>query len=383
MPTGPTNPFLYGKPVGGEHFCDRHDELQRLVAMARSRNSLWLYSPRRYGKTSLIREAFHHLDDVETAFIDLYGINDAMEFADAFLAGITPLAQHLEGSLDRAVKTLTTLVSNLRLQVSLDDAGTPTFSVASPLAAADRDRGLAQVLAIPEQLAAKRGCRVLIACDEFQEVMRVDGLERTLRSVFQHQQHTSFIFSGSQRTLLTTMFTDPDRPFFQYADHMTLERIDEVELLRHVRGRLAHAGTEVPDEVVEDLVRTAQDHPHSTQYFASQLWEVATSGRVPDEALGAAWRERIVANLDSPLRMFFDGLANRQRRFLVHLANHGSDDLFAEQTRREHRLGSSSTLSGAVKALVERDVIEKTDSGRYRFVNPAFELWLRHGLRRR
>ena len=39
---------------------------------------------------------------------------------------------------------------------------------------------------------------------------------------------------------------------------------------------------------------------------------------------------------------------------LIHLASHGSEDLFAEDVRREHRLGSSSSVSGAVKALVDR-----------------------------
>jgi len=179
------------------------------------------------------------------------------------------------------------------------------------------------------------------------------------------------------------IFTDPSRPFFQFADHMTLERIPAVELLRYVRGRFETSGRGVPDEVAEDIVAQAEGHPHFTQYFAAQAWDVLAGGAVEARELATAWKDRVVSSLDGAFRMFFDGLSTRQRRVLLHLASRGSEGLFSEEVRRQHGLGSSSSVSGATKALVERDVLEKLGGGRYRFVDPALRLWVDRGLRAR
>jgi len=342
------NPFLYGKPVVGEHFCDRRDELERLTANVRSPNSLWLYSPRRLGKTSLIKEAFHLAgDEVETAFVDLYGIGDATDFAAALLAGLSPLVDRLAGGPRRALGWLKSLLTVVSAQMSVDESGHPVFSLAVRTPPSERERVAAEVLSIPERQGARRRRRVVIACDEFQEVARVARLERTIRSVVQHHEWTSFVFCGSQRALLRAVFTDSARPFFQFADHMTLERIPAVELLRYVRGRFETSGRGVPDEVAEDIVAQAEGHPHFTQYFAAQAWDVLAGGAVEARELATAWKERVVSSLDGAFRMFFDGLSTRQRRVLLHLASRGSEGLFSEEVRRQHGLGSSPPPSWA------------------------------------
>ena len=125
------NPFRYGKPVSGEHFCDRRQELERLLANIRSSNSLWLYSPRRYGKTSLIREAFHLVSgEVETAFVDLYGVNDVDDFATSFLRGISPLVARLLGGGRKALTWFRGIFTAVSPQLTLDDSGQPVFSLA-------------------------------------------------------------------------------------------------------------------------------------------------------------------------------------------------------------------------------------------------------------
>ena len=85
------NPFLFGKPVQGAFFCNRRKELQHLDRLFRSRNSGWLYAPRRYGKTSLIREAFALLegDSISTAYVDLWPLTNDADFLFPFMSGIT------------------------------------------------------------------------------------------------------------------------------------------------------------------------------------------------------------------------------------------------------------------------------------------------------
>jgi hypothetical protein len=51
------NPFVYGEVVPAASFVDRIDELDRLVRDLGSGQKVFLISPRRYGKSSLIRQA--------------------------------------------------------------------------------------------------------------------------------------------------------------------------------------------------------------------------------------------------------------------------------------------------------------------------------------
>jgi hypothetical protein len=64
------NPFVYGEVVPAPAFADRIDELDRLVADLAVGQKVFLISPRRYGKSSLIRRALaalerQHLHTVE------------------------------------------------------------------------------------------------------------------------------------------------------------------------------------------------------------------------------------------------------------------------------------------------------------------------------
>ena len=55
------NPFVYGEVVPGAAFVDREAELDRLVADLGNGQKVFLISPRRYGKSSLIRQTLDSL----------------------------------------------------------------------------------------------------------------------------------------------------------------------------------------------------------------------------------------------------------------------------------------------------------------------------------
>ncbi len=51
------NPFEYGGVVSGEAFCNREKETSDLVRAMENGEKLFVFSERRYGKTSLVRAA--------------------------------------------------------------------------------------------------------------------------------------------------------------------------------------------------------------------------------------------------------------------------------------------------------------------------------------
>ena len=371
------NPFVFGKPVGDEHFCDRKEELERICGSMRSANSLFLYSPRKYGKTSLILKAFEVMgEEVDACLIDLYSVTDLQSFAETYIREVSPLLRALTGGLKQALMKLREAVRALTVQASVDDEGRPVFSLGARVPTGSGAVVLEELLAVVEGLAAHRGRRVVIAFDEFQEVASVKGLERTLRTVLQKQRLTTYLFSGSKRSLLTDMFSDPNRPFFQFSEHMILAPIPREALYMYVAQRFKDSEVACPAPLIEDIIKAAEGHPHFTQYFAATLWELLRSPASTPQPLDVAWRLRVISGLDPVFRMVFDRLTPHQRRLILHLAAHGSDNLFSETVRGAAGLASSSTLSSTLKSLISQEIITKTGNGSYTLLNPAFKLWL-------
>ena len=60
------NPFIIGKIVLGDNFCNREKEIAQLCHIARSKQHMVIISPRRYGKTSLV---IHALESNRVPFL--------------------------------------------------------------------------------------------------------------------------------------------------------------------------------------------------------------------------------------------------------------------------------------------------------------------------
>jgi uncharacterized protein len=371
------NPFQFGRPVTGELFCNRRKELAHLQDLFRSRNSGWLYSPRRYGKTSLIKEAFALVEEqgLYTAYVDFMAISSGVPVAELYLRGIGPLVPQMTGGMERALTVVSGLLKSFVPAVSINDSGSPVLSVAPIARDSGAEPALEELLDLPEKLAQRTGSRVVVAIDEFQEVSHIKGLEERLRSAMQHHERVTYLMAGSRAGLLRDLFTSPERPFFQFGEHIQIERIARVELIRYVSGRFATTGVRIADSMIEKLVDLAAFHPHFVQYFASVAWNLCRETGCAEEELEEKVVERIVSALDPGFRMFFDSLAPSQKRLIVYIACNDGRLLTADHVRKKGRLGSASTVSSAVSVLAEKEVLVR-EKNEWFFVNPGFRLWV-------
>lgn len=371
------NPFLFGKPVQGAYFCNRREELQHLKLLFRGRNSGWLYAPRRYGKTSLIREAFALLEgeSILTAYVDLWPLDDDADFVRPFMDGINCLLQREWGGLDKILNVLRGTLKGFVPTVTMNDEGRPVFSVA-PVDVSSR-LPIEELLGLPEQLAKHKNTRVVIAFDEFQEVTKVKGLESRLRSVMQHQQRVSYILAGSQAGLLQKMFSKPESPFFYFAEHVPIGRIPRSELARYVYGRFQWCGIPVSEETALALVALAEDHPNFVQQFAATAWNLLQQNSFEEKDLIEQVTEQVVASQDTGFRMIFDRFAASQRKVLIEIALRGGQEVLSASRRRAGRLGHASTVSSALHRLEEGEIlVHERNNGGWWYLNPAFRLWV-------
>lgn len=367
------NPFVFGRVVSGETFCNRQQELQELRRAARSGRSLWIHSPRRFGKTSLILEAFAETK-IPFAYVDVYAALDEASLAEAYLRGISSLLTVVLGPGEKVLRWMREVSTHIAPLISFDPHGKVELTL-SPHAGGYRPVQLDEIVDLPQRLAASHGIGVTVAIDEFQEITRFAGIEGRLRSLIQHHDRVAYMFCGSRRGLLADLFSNRDRPFFQFAEHYPLQPIATGELTRFVRGRFASTGLQVPAELARAIVGRAHGHPNYTQMVASRVWDMAQqSGFSPDlvdRALGHLARSQ-----DLPNRRWLESQPPSVRRVALHIAHHGGERMLSQEVRLRSRLGPPSTVQKALAKLTEREELVRDDGGSYRFVDPMLAHWL-------
>jgi len=85
-----SNPFKYGTVVSGEDFANRDKELRELASKLKETVRIFLVAPRRYGKTSLIKNVLGMLqkEGMLTAYVDLYWATSSREFMELYLSNV-------------------------------------------------------------------------------------------------------------------------------------------------------------------------------------------------------------------------------------------------------------------------------------------------------
>src|SRR5262245_22562860 len=133
------NPFVYGEVVPPGAFADREQELDRLVRDLAARQKVFLISPRRYGKSSLIRQALASLARTGALTVELT-VSSYSSYV-AFLEGYARALAGLETRWERARAWLTDVITSTRPEMRLEpeESGLTRFTVAFPAVSSPRD----------------------------------------------------------------------------------------------------------------------------------------------------------------------------------------------------------------------------------------------------
>src|SRR6185503_6559008 len=222
------NPFVYGEVVPAAAFVDRLDELDRLVRDLGSGQKVFLISPRRYGKSSLIHRALRAVarGGALTAEVTVSSYSSYL----AFLEGYTRSLLAMQSGWDKARAWLRDAIGAAKpeLRLEADSAGVMGISVKFPSVRTDRDisRLAADVFLLPGRLSEVRKARIVVALDEFQAIKGFNGgsVEHAMRAAVQHQRSVGYVFAGSEPSLMERML-GPKRPFYKAGPVMRLEKI--------------------------------------------------------------------------------------------------------------------------------------------------------------
>ena len=374
------NPFVYGEIVTAAAFADREDERARLGRDLAAGQKVFLISPRRYGKSSLVRDVMRGLArqnmltvEVTVAASSSY-IGFLESYAQALIAADTPVS--------RLRRWATELLGAIRpeLRLDADQSGRAKFAIAFPAARSARDaaRVAAEVFALPARIAAARKQRMAVALDEFQAIAEFDGgtVEHALRAAVQEQRQVGYVFSGSEPSLMERMLGQR-RPFYKAGPVLRLQKIDAVEFAMFIESRFLGSGIKPQEGLGDAIVDLAANVPYDVQRLAHETWDdVRAAGR---KTVGVddlhVTLTRILGEQQTMFEESWQRLTLPQRAVLRALVLEEGRELMSADVRARHRLPGTSSVQAALAALVRQDIITR-DGGRYVAVDSLYREWV-------
>jgi hypothetical protein len=374
------NPFVYGEVVPPSAFVDREEELERLARDLRSGQKIFLISPRRYGKSSLVRQALRHAGRTGALTVEVT-VSSYSSYI-AFLEGYARALVSVESRLDRARSWLRDLLGNVRPEVRLepDDAGRSHIAVSFPSIRTDRDVSLLaqEVFALPGRISESRGRRMAVALDEFQAIGAYNGgsVEHALRAAVQHQRSVGYVFSGSEPTLMERML-GRSRPFYKAGPVLRLQRIPPDRFAQFIESKFKATGFKPAQGLGASIVELAGNLPYDVQRLAHELWDdvKARGGRAAELDDLHATLKRLLGEHDTLFEGTWQRLTLAQRGTLRAAVLEEGRELLSADVRARYRLSGASTVQAALGALVREDILAR-DSTHYIVVDSLFREWV-------
>ena len=374
------NPFVYGEVVPAGAFADREIELDRLVDDLADGQKVFLISPRRYGKSSLVRQALNALSRRGLLTVEI--TVSAYSSYVAFLEGYARALTASESRWQRARDWLTAAITSTRPEIRVEQpaAGPGGFTVAFPMVRTERDvtRLANELFALPGRIAAERRRSVVIALDEFQAIEAFNGgsVEQALRAAAQHQRNVGYVFAGSEPSLREKMI-GPRRPFYKAGPVMRLDRIPADVFAEFIESRFASSGIRAEPGLGAAIVDLAGNLPYDVQRLAHETWDDvrAEGGRRATLDNLHTTLGRLLSEQDTMFEAVWQRLTLAQRAVLRAAVLQNGRELLSAETRNRFRLGGASSIQASLAALIKQDLLTK-EGGRYLVVDSLLREWV-------
>ncbi len=351
------NPFSYGSVVKEPYFFDRKEEVERIINTLTGGNNIVLYAPRRYGKTSLVMKAIKELEKI--GYICIYFDFMAVYSRESFIEAFSKALLKKQSNVQKTLKIFAKFAKGVKASVTFDNNGMPEFSISysEPVVS---DYTIDSVIDLPE-IMAKQDKRYIIVMDEFQDIDKFNGesFENLLRSIIQHHRHTNYIFLGSRTHILNDMFTNKNRPFYNFASVMCIKKLPNDETKIFLKKSFFNSGIAIDTATTNYLIEQAGAIPYYIQFLASEVWQytVGSTKTASSDVVDFCTDKILEIKSDYYLELF-DRQTAYQKKLLRSLAQDGNS-IFSSDYRRRFRLSVPSTTQKAVAGLISAGIIEK------------------------
>ncbi len=231
---------------------------------------------------------------------------------------------------------------------------------------------LDHALELPERMAVHLRRPLVLVFDEFQELAGIEGsaLFKRMRSHWQRQPHTAYVFLGSQGGLIRNLFGQSRNPLYRFADILPLPPILPEIWMQYATQKFTQAECAIASHVMEDVLNRTGGHPFDTMKVLQHLaWEAdETATRTITHDLAWIAFDKAAAELARHFETEIAGLRlPHARRMLLRLAR--GEGLYVP--------GVSPTQNKlTADTLVADGVLQKLGRGHYEFEEPMLKNFL-------
>ena len=369
--------FVYGMSVGGDNFTDRIEETKRIKLDFENGINVILISPRRMGKTSLIKKVISEMDspEIKVVYMDIYDCRSEYDFYNRFAE---TMMKSTGNQLEQVMENIKRFLVRASPKLSFSPEPNSEFSVS--LGITPRDYSPEEILDLPERIAKEQGIRIVVCIDEFQQIGEfADSLtvQKRLRGVWQHHQHVSYCFFGSKKHLMENIFQSRRMPFYQFGEMLHLKCIPTEYWVPFICSRFEKYGKKISEEYAARICHTVKNYSSYVQQLA---WNVMAETEI--EVNEESFTEGFNALLEQNSSLFIqqtEGLTTYQLNFIRLLCNGIHSGFNTQSVVELYSLGSKSNVDRIKKCLIDRELITIEKEGVF-LADCVFELWFKREM---
>ena len=371
--------FVFGVSVSDYNFIGRKEEIRRLKMNFEEGINTILISPRRWGKTSLVRKVCEVVDreKVIPVFVDIFKCKTEYEFYNALAeAVLKQTASKAELWMDNARDFIA------RLSPKVSFSPEPNSEFALSLGISPKTHTPEEILSLAEEIALKKQKRIVVCIDEFQQIGEMAdsvSIQKRLRSVWQHQRLTSYCLFGSKKHTMMNVFQRRNMPLYQFGDFKFLDKIPTETWVEYIVQHFKDRQRTISTEQAAKICLSVDNYSSYVQQLSWLVFSLIDEGQVVTEE---HLKQGVKDLLNSQEQLFMqqiEPLTAYQMNFLRCILSGHHDDFGETAVREEFQLGSVSNITRLKTALVDKDIVEMSGK-RYYITDPVFALWFRRRM---
>ena len=369
--------FVYGMSVGGNNFTDREQETKRLKMDFEHGVNVVLISPRRMGKTSLVKKVIEEVKSptILPVYMDIYDCRSEYDFYNRFASS---LMKGTASKMGQAMENVKNFLVRISPKISFSPEPNSDFSLS--LGITPKEYQPEEILNLPEVIAKAKGVHVVVCIDEFQQIGELPdslAIQKRMRGVWQHQTSVSYCLFGSKKHLMTKFFQHKRMPFYQFGEMNYLGRIPTEEWVPFICARFEHEGKHIPEAIAAKICDTVDCYSSYVQQLA---WNVMVESDKEVTAVDFEnGKEALIAQCSALFMQQIQGLTTFQMNFLRALCSGVHSDFGSKKVGEQFQLGTKSNITRLKTTLTEKELIEERKDGTY-IADVIFEMWFRREM---
>ena len=368
-------PFIFGKIATEKNFTDRETETANLVQSFTSLINTIIISPRRWGKSSLVNKAaklaMEQDRKLRICHVDLFNVRNEVHFYSLLAQKVIAATST---KWEEAVESAKSFFSHLMPKISI--GSDPTNEVSIDFDWESIKQNPDEVLDLAEKIAKKKGVKIVICVDEFQNISGFtdpDYFQKKLRSHWQQHQNVAYCLYGSKRHMMMEVFTNSSKPFYKFGNLMFLEKIDTPCLVEFFNTRFSETGKTITEDAANLIVKLVDNHPYYAQQLAQLSW--LRTKDVCDVEIVREAHAALVEQLSLLFVTITETLTTQQLNYLNALIA-GEKAISSTDVMHRYQISSTTSIARSKAALIKNYILD-SKAGEISFQDPIYAYWLK------